>query len=83
MTRKIHRTFPYVCNQRVRKIGKFFKNKKENRLNINRLSFVTRFKIQFLLPFTGYRKVLRKMPGDGYGNSFGGGTCYGARSGRS
>ena len=27
-----------------------------------RLSFKTRFKIEFLLPFTGSRKVLGKMP---------------------
>ena len=30
--------------------------------NTKRLSFVTQFKIEFLLPFTGYRKVLGKMP---------------------
>ena len=27
-----------------------------------RLSFKTQFKIEFLLPFTGCRKVLEKMP---------------------
>ena len=27
-----------------------------------RLSFITQFKIQFLLPFTSCRKVLKKMP---------------------
>ena len=27
-----------------------------------RLSFITQFKIEFLLPFTGCRKVLRKIP---------------------
>ena len=27
-----------------------------------RLSFTTQFKIEFLLPFTGSRKVLAKMP---------------------
>ena len=27
-----------------------------------RLSFITQFKIEFLLPFTGCRKVLGKMP---------------------
>ena len=28
-----------------------------------RLSFITQLKIEFLLPFTGCRKVLGKMPG--------------------
>ena len=27
-----------------------------------RLSFITQFKIEFLIPFTGCRKVLGKMP---------------------
>lgn len=27
-----------------------------------RLSFITQFKVEFLLPLTGFRKVLRKMP---------------------
>ena len=30
--------------------------------NLKRLSFITQFKIEFLLPFTGNRKVLEKMP---------------------
>ena len=29
---------------------------------MKRLSFITQFKIDFLLPFTGCRKVLGKMP---------------------
>ena len=29
---------------------------------MKRLSFLTQFKIEFLLPFIGYRKVLGKMP---------------------
>ena len=29
---------------------------------MKRLSFITQFKIEFLLPFNGCRKVLRKMP---------------------
>ena len=37
----------------------FQKRKKQN---MKRLSFITQFKIEFLLPFTGCRKVLRKMP---------------------
>ena len=28
------------------------------------LSFITQFKIEFLLPFTGCRKALGKMPAD-------------------
>ena len=27
-----------------------------------KLSFMTQFKVEFLLPFTGHRKVLEKMP---------------------
>ena len=30
---------------------------------MKRLSFITQFRIEFLLPFTGCRKVLQKMPG--------------------
>ena len=30
---------------------------------MKRLSFITQFKIGFLLPFTGCRKVLEKMSG--------------------
>ena len=30
---------------------------------MKRLSYITQFKIEFLLPFTGCRNVLRKMPG--------------------
>ena len=29
---------------------------------MKKLSFITQFKIDFLLPFTGCRKVLGKMP---------------------
>ena len=31
---------------------------------MKRLSFITQFKFEFLLPFMGCRKVLGKMPGD-------------------
>ena len=37
---------------------KFFKKREKN---MTRLSFITQFKIEFLLPFTGCRKMLRKM----------------------
>ena len=30
---------------------------------MKRLSFITQFKIEFLLPFTGCRNVFGKMPG--------------------
>ena len=61
-----------VCkylNQRVRKIGeqngKYFKGVskiKKRKKHVNRMSFITQFKIEFLLPFTGCKKVLGKMP---------------------
>ena len=61
-----------VCkylNQRVRRIGeqngKSFKGvskTKKKKQHIKRLSFITQFKIEFLLPFTSCRKVLGKMP---------------------
>ena len=37
-----------------------FKNKKKEE-HMNRLSFITQFKIEFLLSFTGCRNVLGKM----------------------
>ena len=60
-----------VCNlnQRVRRIseqnGTSFKSvskTKKKKKHMKRLSFITQFKIEFLLLFTGYRKVLGKMP---------------------
>ena len=62
--------FMRVCkhlNQRLRRIGEIenlsrvFK-KTNKKKNIKRLSFITQFKIEFLLPFTSCRKVLGKMP---------------------
>ena len=60
----------YACNQRVRRIGehkrKFFKGflkTKKKKKHMNRSSFITLFKIEFLLPFTSCGKVLGKMPG--------------------
>ena len=38
-----------------------FKNKKEKKKHLKELSFMTQFKIEFLLLFTGCRKVLGKM----------------------
>ena len=61
-----------VCkyiNQTVRRIaeqnGKSFKGvskTKKKKKHMKRLSFITQFKIEFLLPFTGCRKVLGKIP---------------------
>ena len=74
MTRQILATFPHGCNQRVRRIGekngKPFNNfsktnkktKKTTKKHIKSSSFITRFKIEFLLPFAGHRKVLGEMP---------------------
>ena len=55
-------------NQIVRKIGlqndtsfnsvSKTKNKKKH---MKRLNFITRFKTEILLPFTGYKKMLGKM----------------------
>ena len=39
-----------------------FEKKLTRRVKLKRLNFITEFKIEFLLPFTGCRKVLRKMP---------------------
>ena len=36
---------------------------KQEEKHMKRSSFITQFKIKFLLPFTGCRKVLGKMPG--------------------
>ena len=61
-----------VCkylNQNVRRIGDrmenlswVFRNQKGKKKHMKRLSFVTQFKIEFLLPFTSCRKVFGKMP---------------------
>ena len=37
-------------------------HKQERKKHMKRLSFITKFKIQFLLLFNGCRKVLGKMP---------------------
>ena len=73
LTRKIDtRSIMCVCKylkQRVKKIGeqngksfKGFTKTKKKKTHIKKLSFVTPFKIEFLLPCTGCRKVLGKMP---------------------
>ena len=63
-----------VCkylNQRVTWIGELkifkgcFKNK-QTKKHMKKLNFITQFKIEFLLPFTGFTKVLGKMPAVGF-----------------
>ena len=39
-----------------------FEEKLTRRVKWKILSFITQFKIEFLLPFTGFRKELGKMP---------------------
>ena len=41
--------------------SRMFQDKKEKK-NMMKLSFMTEFKIEFLLPFTSCRKILEKMP---------------------
>ena len=58
----------HVCKylkQRVRRIDE--QNRKSfkgfsKKIHMKRYSFITQFKIEFLLPFTGCKKVLGKMP---------------------
>ena len=63
------RVWKYL-NQRVRRIGekngKSFKGvlKTKRKKHIKRLSFITQFKIEFLLPYTGCNKVLEKNASD-------------------
>ena len=40
----------------------FQKQKKRKKKHIKRISFITQFKTEFLILFTGCRKVLGKMP---------------------
>ena len=48
-------------NNRMANLSKIFQ-KQTKKKHIKSLSFITRFKIEFLVPFTGLRKVLGKMP---------------------
>ena len=73
LERYMQLSFMHLCkylNQRLRRIGEYngkpFKGvSKTNRKKkqIKKLYFITQFKIEFLLLFTGFRKVLEKMPG--------------------
>ena len=42
-------------------LSRVFQKQKEKK-HMKRLSFITQFKIEFLLPFIGCRNVLGKMP---------------------
>ena len=42
-------------------ISRVFQKQKRKK-NMKRFNFITLFKIEFLLPFTGCKKVLGKMP---------------------
>ena len=44
-------------------ISRLFQKQKRKKKHLKKLSFITQFKIEFLLLFTGCRKVLGKMPG--------------------
>ena len=43
-------------------LSSVFQNQKREK-NMKNLNFITQLKIEFLLPFTGCREVLAKMPG--------------------
>ena len=43
-------------------MGFLKKKKKKKKTHMKRLSFITQFKIELLLPFTSCRKLLGKMP---------------------
>ena len=67
-TRKIHTNSLYArLNVSQPKSKKKQVNRMENlsktekKKHMKKLSFITQFKIEFFLPFTGGRKVLRKM----------------------
>ena len=72
LTRKIYITFLYACVKlskpkseklvnRMENLSSVFQKQKRKK-NIKKSSFITQLKIEFLLPFTGCRKVLEKMP---------------------
>ena len=43
-------------------LSRLLQKQKRKKKHLKGLSFITQFKIEFLLPFTSCRKVLRKMP---------------------
>ena len=66
----------HVCkylNQILTRVGQIMENlswvfqkQKRKKKHMKRLSFINQFKIEFILLCTGCRKVLAKMPGDGF-----------------
>ena len=71
LTRKIYTTLLYAClyvskpKTKENRWKESFKDvsKKKEKENMKSLSFITQFKIEFLLLLTYFRKVLGKMPG--------------------
>ena len=49
---------------RIENLSRVFQKQKRKKKHIKRLSFITQFKIEFLLPFTSSRKVLGKIPAE-------------------
>ena len=47
-------------------LSRVFQKQKRKKKHMKRLSFINQFKIEFILLCTGCRKVLAKMPGDGF-----------------
>lgn len=45
----------------MKHLSRVFQKKKKKKM-MKRLSFITKFKNEFLLPLTGFRKVFEKMP---------------------
>ena len=48
---------------RIESLSRVFQKKKKKKIHMKRLSFITQSKIEFLLLFSGCKKVLGKMPG--------------------
>ena len=42
-------------------LSRVLQKKKKEKKQMKKLSFITQFKIEFLLPLTGFRKILGKM----------------------
>ena len=46
----------------MKNLSRVFQKQKRKKKHLRKLSLMTQFKIEFLLPFSGCRKVLGKMP---------------------
>ena len=69
LTGKMHTTFLYACLQvsqpkskKNRLIEWKIFQKLKRKKHVKKLSFITQFKVRFLIPFTSCRKVLEKVP---------------------